>query len=130
MKPVKHTPVFDASMHFEAENKDIVPVHESKSSYPIEQFLLKDAPLQEPNSHDSVTLEINTNNSGDSVPEEIETTELVKSDIIESTDEVSVNDISQTIEVKQRRNKRRLKCKKTKNKPENCEGKLPSAGDK
>lgn len=117
-------------MHFEPENKDIAPVHEARTDY-FEQYILKDTPPQETINSESVTLEINTN-APDSLPEETESIpDVGKSDVAESTDEISVNETTQTVEVnKQKRNKRRIKCKKMKNKQDNVEGKLTGAGDK
>lgn len=132
LKPKKHAPVFDATIRFDID-KDIAPVHEPKVVYTVGEP--KELTLTQPEiSPDSVTLEIvNTNiNVSETLPEEIEPpSDMIRNDIAESTDDVSVTEFSQNNEVKQRRNKRRMKCKKIKNKPDVCEGKaLPGTGDK
>lgn len=125
LKPKRHIPNFDSSLRIEPE-KDIVPVHEPKNF----TFAEKDVIVNDLVVNDSVTVDIanSTVSTNDSLVEENESNIEIKNEITESTDDVSVSENLQ-IDTKQRRNKRRVKCKKLKNKPDNSENKNGN-GDK
>lgn len=130
LKPKKHTPTYDASVHFDAD-KDIAPVHEPKTVFTVVET--KEVTVPEIANSDSVALEMTNSTistNGSQIEENEPNLEIVKNEIADSTDEVSVSESLQT-EVKQHRNKRRVKYKKSKKKPEVCEGKIiAGTGDK
>lgn len=126
LKPKKHTQTYDSStVHIETE-KEIVPVHEPKSYIAAE----KEVMITEVAPSESVTLEMsNTTISDETLIEENEST-LVRNEVNNSTDDVSVLETIPT-EVKQRKNKRRVrdKCKRIKNKSDHSDNKSGN-GDK